>query len=300
MSLKSQHKIKKLIALVGPTAVGKSAWAIELAKTIGGVVISADSRQIYKGLDLLTAKTSKADMQGIRHYMIDIINVEDGFSVNDYQQQVYKLIDKLPPSVTPILVGGTGLYISAVCDGYNFLNTKPNPKLRHTLENLDLGELQKRLLTIDPNTSVDISNPRRVIRALEILESGAKMNKSKTPRYECLKIGILRSPDEIRENITMRVRAMDLDKLLLEAKALTLKSVPLTNPLSTYFRPALDLISGKITKEEAINRMIRADIAYSKRQMTWFKKDRDTYWVKELSEAQEAVSRFLKSTAPRP
>lgn len=300
MRLKSNPKKRKLIAVVGPTAVGKSAWAVELAKNIDGVVISADSRQIYRGLDLLTAKTSRADMKGVPHYMIDIVDVGDNFSVTDYQQQVYEIIDQLPDHITTILVGGTGLYVSAVCDGYNFLDTKPNPELRHQLEELELSELQKRLLAVEPNTSVDIKNPRRIIRALEILESGGKNQKSKTPKYNCLKIGILRSPEEIKTKITDRVKAMDLDGLLREVKALTPKNIAPTNPLSTYYRPAIDLIQGKISREEAVKEMIKADIAYSKRQMTWFKKDPEIHWIRELDQAQQEVVRFLKSTAPRP
>lgn len=299
MPLKPTSNRRKLIAIVGPTAVGKSAWAVELAKSINGVVISADSRQVYKGLDILTAKTSPSDMQGVPHYMLDIVDVGDSFSVTDYQQQVYRIIDQLPNDVTPILVGGTGLYISAVCDGYNFLDTKPNPELRKELEKLELDELQKRLLAIEPDTTVDIKNPRRIIRALEILQSGKKRQNSKTPRYSCLKIGILRSNEEIKTNITNRIKNMDINKLLLEVRGLGSQHDIVGNTLSTYYRPAVDLMGGKISREEAIEQMIKADTAYAKRQMTWFKKDPEICWIRDLEEARKEVNSFLKSTATR-
>ena len=164
----------KMVAIVGPTAAGKSAWAIRLAQRFNGVILSADSRQVYIGLDEITAKTPPDQREGIPHYLLDIVKPSEDFSVAKYQAVAYRVLDdiaatnrKSPTPLLPILVGGTGLYVAAVCDGYQLNPAPPNHDLRHQLSTYGLTQLQKIILDLNPNTSIDLNNPRRIIRAIE-------------------------------------------------------------------------------------------------------------------------------------
>ena len=168
----------KAIVIVGPTSSGKTELSLHLAKKFNGVVISADSRQIYKDMDIATAKTTRDQQQGITHYMIDILSPNEDFNLSHYQNTVNNLLksiaeDNLKRSqpVIPFIVGGTGLYIKAIINGYQLPAIPPNPILRAQLEQLSLIDLAEKLNRLDPNTRVDLRNKRRVIRALEILQN---------------------------------------------------------------------------------------------------------------------------------
>ena len=168
----------KAIVIVGPTSSGKTELSLRLAKKFNGVVISADSRQIYKDMDIATAKTTRDQQQGITHYMIDILSPNEDFNLSHYQNTVNNLLksiaeDNLKRSqpVIPFIVGGTGLYIKAIINGYQLPAIPPNPILRAQLEQLSLIDLAEKLNRLDPNTRVDLRNKRRVIRALEILQN---------------------------------------------------------------------------------------------------------------------------------
>lgn len=288
--MRSGHKEKlKLVAIVGPTASGKSGLAVGLARRFNGVVLSADSRQVYKGLDTATGKITRPEMDGVPHYLLNIVPVGAEFNVTIYQQMAYALIDKLKGKKMPILAGGTGLYVSAVCDGYQFTDVLPDPALRAKLEKATLPALQKQLLKLDPETTVDLKNPRRVIRAIEIAKGRTLQKPSKHARYDVLKIGIHVPLPQLEKNIRKRIAGMDMKKLFREARLLAKLGDANYNPLFIYYRPAMDFLSGKIGETELTEQMVRGDLQYAKRQMTWFKKDSQIHWVSTLKEAKKLI-----------
>ncbi len=304
---------QKVIAIVGPTASGKSAWAVNLAKKYNGVIISADSRQVYKGLDVATAKITKEEMAGIPHYLLDVVKPTESFDVATYQKLVYAILAKITKQnriildqsgrinsthrkvVLPIIAGGTGLYVQAVTDGYVFPTTKPNLKLRAKLEKQSLSTLVAKLKKLVPDLQIDFKNPRRVIRALEIYsQPESRPAKHETP-FDTLKIGIKLSVAEQEKRIAKRIQKMDFDALIAETKKLIKAKFDFqSNPLTAfYYRLVKDWLEKKITKAELIEKMIRADRKYAKRQMTWFKKDPNIHWVEDLAEADQLVRHFL-------
>jgi len=295
----------KLVAIVGPTASGKSSWAVQLSKKFNGVVISADSRQIYKGCDIATAKITPTEMMGIPHYMLSIVRPDTDFNVALYQKTVYHLLDKLRwrsrfrrRPIVPFLTGGTGLYVSAVVDGYQLPNIPPNPKLRSQLETQSLDGLVDRLRQLDPDSTTDIKNKRRVIRALEVwLGEGNRPSKT-PPDFDVLKIGIKLPQDQIYKNIEQRIHRLDWNTLIKETKKLIRTKLDFSsNPLTaTYYRPIRDFIEERATKDQTIAKLIQGDKNYAKRQLTWFKKDPQIHWVTTLHQAEQLVQKFLNQS----
>lgn len=292
----------KLVAIVGPTASGKSALAVKLAKRFNGIIISADSRQIYKGMDVGTTKIPKEERWGMPHYMLDVARPDDEFSVNLYQKSVMNLLDslahknkRLKRPITPFLVGGTGLYVSAITDGWQFPSVPPNPKLRAQLDKKPLDGLVRQLVQLDPNTSVDIKNKRRVIRAIEILKSGqAKPTKTK-PDFKVLKIGLGKDRNKTERLIKTRIEHLDIPALAQETKRLMKKGYNFDSPaLSALgYKDVRDFINKKITKQELIQKLTRLHLQYAKRQMTWFKRDPNVCWVTSERQAEKLVANFL-------
>ena len=299
----------RVLAIVGPTASGKSALAVELAKEFNGVVISADSRQIYRGLDIGTTKISKSEMSGMPHYMLGIVDPDQSFGVADYQRMVYSLLRQISAKnrksqkpVLPILVGGTGLYVQAVTDGWVFPNVPPNPSLRRTLAQLSTEELARRLLALDPDTRVDLHNPRRLIRALEIKLSGGEYYPPAGPPFEVLKIGLDPGRAAMQTKITKRVHQLDLSGLVAETKRLIRKKYSFDLPALTAlgYRDVADWIGGRITKVELLNRLVKLHFAYAKRQMTWFRRDKDIIWLSSPRQATPLVRRWLADDGKDP
>jgi len=298
----SKNKKLKIVAVVGPTASGKSALAVELAKKFNGVIISADSRQVYRGMDINTMKISKDEMQGIPHYMLDVADPDDDFNVSLYQKSVMNLLKSIKNKnrktsipVLPFIVGGTGLYVSAITDGLKFSGAKPNPKLRADLAKKSLENLVDKLKKMDPDTTVDIKNKRRVIRAIEILKAGGDKPTKVEPEFNALKIGIGKNKDTIIRNIENRVWEMNIPALVKETRALIKKKYDFSSPaLSALgYSEIRDFITDKITEPELIHKLIKLDIAYAKRQMTWFKRDKKIHWVKTIQAAEQLITKWL-------
>lgn len=261
----------KIIVILGTTATGKSDLAVKIAKKIGGEVISADSRQVYKGLDIGSGKITRKEMKGVKHYMLDIVNPKIKYTVAEYQKEAISTIAEIIKSgKTPIICGGTGFYIDAITKGIVFPLVPPNLKLRKALEKESAEKLFKILEKLDKIRAKDIKNKNeinnkvRLIRAIEIAKSLGKTPKIKEIKlpYKFIKIGLFLPKEKLETKIQKRVQKMFKDGLLKEIKKLK-----------------KDGISDKRLKEFGfeynnpnVENVVRESIKYAKRQITWFKR----------------------------
>ena len=272
--------------ILGPTASGKSALAVKMAKKINGEIISADSRQVYKGLDIGAGKITKKEMGGIPHYCLDIVSPKKIFTVVDFKKRADKAIEEIfAKNKTPIIVGGTGLYIQAIVDNIVLPEVKPDWKLRKELEKKTTEEMFKMLKKLDPERAknIDAKNPRRLIRAIEIAKALGKVPNLavKPPSWGSLQIG-LKLPDEIlKKNIEKRIKKMLKSGLVAETKKLRKSGLSWKRIYELGFEyryPAL-FLRGEISKDEMLAKMLIENWQYAKRQMTWFKRDKRIKWI---------------------
>lgn len=281
-----------VIAIVGPTAVGKTKLSIEIAKRFNGEIISGDSMQIYKGMDIGTAKIKEDEKQGIPHYMIDIKNPDESFTVVDFQSYVQQYISEITQrKKIPILVGGSGLYIQAALFNYNFARSKRSQKitkqLEKEIEHYGIEPLYQRLIKIDPKQADKIhpNNHRRVIRALEIYEttgltmSEYKESQMKESPYNLIFIGLEMDRKLLYERINLRVDEMIEEGLLDEVEALMQQNFD--NKLSMQaigYKEFIPYFRGEYNLERAIELLKRNSRRYAKRQYTWFKNKLEIKW----------------------
>jgi len=270
----------KLIVILGPTASGKSEYAIKLAKKLHGEIISADSRQVYRGLDIGTAKING-------QLCTDIANPKTAFSVAEWKKCADNAIASIfEGGKIPILAGGSAFYIRAIADGIVIPEVPPNPKLRKKLEKQPLASLLKILTKKDPGRAktVDRKNKRRVVRALEIIEALGKVPKFKMERkYDTRFIGIKRTPKELKGRIDRRIREMLKKGLIREVQELRRSGISgkrFSELGFEYKYPALYL-QKKITREEMIAKINKETVAYARRQMLWWKNDKRIKWLKK-------------------
>ena len=293
--------LKKIIVILGPTASGKSSLAIKLAAKFKGEIVNADSRQIYREMNIGTGKTDSLDSK-IRHHLLDIIAPNKLFSLAQYQRLAFRAIDDvLRRQKVPIICGGTGLYIRAIVDNLDIPRVKPNIKLRQKLEKQTAARLFSQLKKLDPKTAkiIDRYNKRRLVRALEVVlakqTSFTDLQKTKKPRYEVLQIGIKTDRVILRQRIEKRFNQMIKKGLIEETKKL-LKKYPTNLPSMSgigYLKIS-QYLAGEISLQEAVNRAVARTYQYSKRQMTWFKKDERIKWVDSLRDAIKYSAIFLK------
>jgi len=300
---------QKVVVVVGPTASGKSSLAVKLAQKFRGIVIGADSRQIYRRLDIATAKPTKEERSRVPHFMIDVVEPDEEFNVAIYQNTAYNLLERFAKEnlrraskVLPIIVGGTGLYIKAIVDGLQIPRVSPDQDLRKKLEEKTLEELKKQLLELDPTANVDLKNKRRLIRALEvILSTGQPFSQQRTAKppekFEFLQIGIDWPREELYQRINERVDEMTKKGLLKEAKELFRAGYDFTNEAFTAlgYRHLIRHLQKKISRDKAVELMKRDHRHYARKQLSWFKKDKRVHWVKNLAEAEKLVAKFLRS-----
>ncbi|MCX6754918.1 MAG: tRNA (adenosine(37)-N6)-dimethylallyltransferase MiaA [Candidatus Nomurabacteria bacterium] len=276
----------KVIVILGQTATGKSNFAVKIAKQLNGEIISADSRQIYKGLEIGSGKITEKEMKGVPHHLLDFANPKNKFTVAKYKKLTDSAIAEIVnKGKTPIICGGTGFYIDAVVNNIVLPEVKPNPKLRKELEKkseIELLEILKKL-DIARAKNIDTKNKVRVIRAIEIATALGKVPKIKTSpvKYEFVKIGLF-APKEFLENkITKRIKKMYQDGLVNEVKKLKksgLSDKRIMNLGFEYLYPLL-FIQKKISEREMIEKTILGNTQYAKRQMTWFKHDPEIQWI---------------------
>lgn len=278
-----QKKKLPLIIVAGPTSAGKTSYSIKLARQLAkkGVtteIISADSRQVYKGLDLLSGKVTKREMKKVPHHMIDVADPKRVFSVQQFQKMATKKIaDIHKRGNTPILVGGTGFYIDAVVYGTMFPEVKPNANLRKTLAKLSTGELFTKLKNLDPVRAkeIDSNNPVRLIRAIEIATALGKVPKVKyVQRYETKWIMLDLPDEELKKNIRTRLLARMRAGMIAEAKKLHKSGVSWKRmeDLGLESRYLALYLQNKISKKETLSELETGIWHYAKRQRTWFRK----------------------------
>lgn len=313
--LKTKNKI---IVILGPTASGKSELAVRLARQLAGEIISADSRQVYKGMKIGTGQISKKEMRGIKHYCIDYVSPKKRYTVVDFKKCAERAIkDILSRGKTPIICGGTGFYISAITDGTEIPEVKPNWKLRKKLEKITVEKLFEMLKKLNPARAknIDAKNPRRLIRAIEIVKT-RKFNSSthasifnflndptaspRVPELNFLLFGIKLPEKKLKKRIEKRIKKMIRGGLIREAKKLRDSGLSWKRLYELGFEyryPALFLQS-KISKQEMLKRMLLENWHYAKRQMTWFKKYQPkTRWlvpskVEGIKNLKSGLNRF--------
>lgn len=291
---------QKIIVILGPTASGKSDLAVKLAKTFNGEVISADSRQVYRGLDIGTGKVTKKEMAGIHHHLLDVASPKKNFDVVQWKEKADKAIrDIIKRGKLPIVCGGTGLYIKALVENITYPDVAPDWKLRAQLETKTTEQLFAILTKLDPARAqtIDPHNPRRLIRAIEIVKhtGTAVPEKKAKPIYDALLLGVTRSDAELKKRIHVRLLARIKKGMIAEVKKLHDQGVSWKrmNELGLEYRYLALYLQGKMTKQDMISELDTKIGQYAKRQMTWFKKTTRVRWVKTEQHARREVKRFL-------
>lgn len=274
--------MNKVIAIVGPTASGKTKLAIEMAKNLGTEIISADSRLVYKGFDIGTAKPTKEEQQMVKHHMIDVVEPEYDFSVADFADEARKIISVLHAhSKVPIVAGGTGLYFRILLENYDMPRIEANPQLRADLEKLSNEELFAMLKEVDSISAEKIhqNNRVRVIRALEVsLLAGnpfSSIKGIKNNEYEVEWVfPELESREALYDRINKRVDAMISEGLIEETKDLLVKHGKIKNLVNTIgYQEIIEFLDDKISLEEAVEKIKQNTRRYAKRQLTWFRRN---------------------------
>ncbi|WP_412759085.1 tRNA (adenosine(37)-N6)-dimethylallyltransferase MiaA [Neobacillus cucumis] len=304
---------QKLLVIIGPTAVGKTNLSIEMAKRYNGEIISGDSMQIYRGMDIGTAKITKEEMQGIPHHLIDIKDPEENFSVAEFQLLVRAKINEIAKrGKFPIIVGGTGLYVQSVIYDYQFSDVPGDETLRKELEERAKGigneALYKELQKIDPESATQIhpNNVRRVIRALEIFQMTGKTmkefqsNQQPDLLYETALVGLTMDREMLYDRINRRVDLMIEQGLLDEVKSLFQKGLRECQSIHAIgYKEIYDFLDGKMTWDDAVEQLKQNSRRYAKRQMTWFRNKMDVQWfdmtdVNNLSKKIGEISQYVE------
>jgi tRNA dimethylallyltransferase len=273
----------KVLVIVGPTASGKSDLAVRIAKKLRGEIISADSRQVYKGLDIGSGKITKKEMGGIPHHMLDIANLKKIYSASDYKKDAETALEKIiAKSKLPIVVGGTGFYIDTLAGTAILPEVPPNKELRNRLEKESAEELFKLLKKKDSKRAktIDSNNKVRLIRALEIVEALGKVPvvRKTRSRYEFIYIGI--RPSDLDAKIHKRLMKR-LPGIIEEVKKLHKNGLSWRRmyELGLEYRYVSMYVQGELSKKEMTERLYSEIKKYAKRQMTWFKKNKSIHWI---------------------
>ena len=303
------NKKQKVIVICGPTASGKTALSIELAKKINGEIVSADSMQIYKDMDIGTAKPTKEEMEGIQHYLLDFVSPEERYSVAQFKQDAKKAIKEIiNKGKTPIVVGGTGLYVDSLIYEIEYNDIKLDEEYRKKLEKMaeeqGLEELYKKALEIDQEAMKKISpnDKKRIMRVLEIYHSTGKTKTEqekesrKNPvEYDYRVYAINWDREILYQRINKRVDIMIEKGLIEEVKEILNKYDKFPTAMQGLgYKEVVDYLNGIYTKEEMIEKIKLETRRYAKRQLTWFRKNKQTIWLDGTNDIQNNVNIILE------
>jgi len=293
-----------MVVILGPTASGKSALAVDLARRFGGEIISADSRQVYKGLDIGSGKVTKREMRAIPHHLLDVASPRRTFTVAAYQRHAGKALRGIVRrGKVPIICGGTGLYIDALLNGTVFPRVKPDLALRRKLEKRAAEDLFAELTEKDPRRaqSVDQRNKRRLIRALEIIATTGRPVPSlqaRKPAMPVLKLGLLPSSLTLHQKIHRRLAKRVRHRMVGEARSLHRQGMSWKKmeAFGLEYRYVSRYLQGKLGKTAMLEELEKEIRHYARRQVTWFKRDKEVIWLADQKGAGTLVRRFLSGT----
>ena len=293
----------KVVAVVGTNASGKSALGVELAKRYDAEIISADSRQVFRGLDLGSGKITPEEMQGVRHHLIDVREPNEFFSMADFQRMSYAAIDGiLARGRLPMIVGGTGLYVDSVLDGYLLSDREPDLAYRAELEKLTTPQLYDMLLTLVPDAQVDRNNRNRVMRMIERIHDGDDAVPGKQPRYRSLRLGVSWPREVLAQRIDERLKMRVEQGMIEEVQGLMDRGATkeFLLGLGLEYRFITQYLTGEIPDRDEMLRLLAIAIKqFAKRQMTWFRRNPDIVWLDmagdPYAQACEVIETFLQA-----
>jgi len=303
------EKLPKIIVILGPTASGKSDLGIKLAKKFDGEIISADSRQVYRGMNLGTGKVTQEEQKIIKHYLLDVANPRKIFTVSDFKKLGEKAIkEALCKNKVPFIVGGTGFYIDALVKGLVLPEVPANKNLRAKLEKMTAENLYKELKKLDPNRAktIDQKNKRRLVRSLEIIKTTGKPVPvlKELPRYTVLYLGINPPKNILEKRIKLRLEKRLRHGMIKEVNKLLQSGVSKKRlyGFGLEYRQISEYLASEKFKVKSIKnfnnseyyqKLLRSIIKYSKRQMTWFKRNKEIHWVKTQNESEKLIRKFI-------
>ena len=296
--------------IVGPTGIGKSQLAFELALEVGGEIVVADSRQVYQMLDIATNKPSAEQRRRVRYHMIDFVDPAASFNAREYISGAEAAIaDIAARGLVPIIEGGTMLYVDAVSDGFSLTGVPPNPALRAELYKMGVGELSEMLLTIDPDPGVDLQNPVRVVRAIEVLQSAGpplrRLRKRTAPAWTPFRVGLTADLQVIDRRLEDRSRRQVERGLVAETESALKAGVPATAPVLTGigYAEALAYIRGDISLDQLPVSMAQSNRQYARRQLRWWRRDARVRWFAATEHGPvpaTAILNYLKESGFEP
>ena len=302
---------QKVIVICGPTASGKTALSIKLAKKINGEIVSSDSMQIYKDMNIGTAKPTKEEMQDIKHYLIDFISPNQRYSVADYKNDAEKAIQEIiDKGKIPIVVGGTGLYIDTLIYGIEYPKIEFDEEYRNKLDQREkkegLDKIYEEAKKIDEEAIKKISpnDKKRIFRILEIYHSTGKnkteqeiISRQKGPKYDYKVFAINIEREKLYERINKRVDIMIENGLIEEVNKLLTKYDEFPTAMQGLgYKEVKEFIENKISKEEMIDKIKQESRRYAKRQITWFKKNKQTIWINGLDKIEDNIELIIKES----
>ena len=282
-------ELPHMVAVVGTNASGKSSLGVRLAQRFGGEIVSADSRQVFRGLDLGSGKISPEETRGVPHHLLDVCEPNDFFSMADFQNLAYRAIDGiLARGRVPFLVGGTGLYVASVTEGYQLSDRVPNLAYREELETKTTPELYEMLASAVPGVEIDRNNRNRVMRALEKLESGDTQMPSREAKYRVLKLGVSWDRETLKKRKDERLERRQNEGIVDEVRTLIKNgaSHEFLMKLGLEYRFLTRYLDGEFASEQEMTEALSAAIKkFAKRQMTWFRRDPDIHWLDMTGDA---------------
>ena len=294
------NAMPKLIVIAGTNASGKSGLGVTLAERFGGEIVSADSRQVFRGLDLGSGKITPAETRGVPHHLIDVCAPGDFFSMHDFQRLAYAAIDGIVArGHLPFMVGGTGLYVASVTEGYVLSDSAPDLEYREYLETFTTPALYDMLVRAVPDIEIERNNRNRVMRVLEKLHAGDDHVPHNHPRYDCLKLGVTWDRETLKARIDERLERRLRQGMVDEVRGLMDRgvSVEFLYKLGLEYRFICQYLTGELPRyEDMVEQLGNAIKKFAKRQMTWFRRDRDILWLDmtgdPVGQASAAIEAF--------